>query len=64
MKSAKQKTKTEYEYANLKWILTIFSKLAPAGGPAGCGSVELAGVARQADGSDVVGESDGAAEPH
>ena len=45
-------------------ILTILSKPAPASSPAGSGAVELAGVTRQADGSDVVSEKDRSAEPH
>lgn len=51
-----------------KWkacrILTVLSKFAPASGPAESGVVELAGATCQADWSDVVSESDGAAELH
>ena len=45
-------------------ILTILSKVAPASSPAGSGAVELTGVTRQADGSDVVSEKDRSAELH
>lgn len=42
--------------------LTVTSQIAPAGGPAGGGGVELADVTRQADGSDEVIELDGTLE--
>ena len=45
-------------------ILTIFLTSAPSSGPAEGGVEELAGFTCQADGSDVVVESDGAAELH
>lgn len=44
--------------------LTTLIKSPPATGPTSCGVVELAGAARQTDGSDEVGVGDGAAELH
>ena len=45
-------------------ILTIISEFAPAGGPAGSRVEDLAGATCQANWSDVVIESDRAAELH